>query len=136
MSLELVVQLIERKRAIYQEQHDLESEYAQLYQNHSWLMNEDLADDFPELNDKELEIQGKLLKMKLSILSNQARLHRAHFFGPRYTHGLIPTLCIMCFVDHHKESSMVKVPVGPNCWDGLTQFECPECKHVLRVHPE
>ena len=136
MSRELVIQLIEKKRAVYQEQHDLETEYAQLHQSHAWLMNEDLADDFPELNDNELAIQGKMLALKLSMFSNQGRIYRAHFFGPRYTRSFFPTLCIMCFVEHHKESPMVKVPVGNDCWDGLLQFECPECKHVLRVHPE
>lgn len=135
MSRELVTQLIDKKRAIDADTARLEAEYSQL-QDHAWLVDEESAADFPNLNDEELEIQEKLLTLKLSILSNQMRLHRAHLFGPRYSRSFVPTLCIKCFVDHDKkESLMVEVLVGPDCWDGKRQFECPVCKHVLRIDP-
>ena len=42
MSRELVIQLIEKKRAIYQEKHDIESKYSALHQKHAWLMDEEI----------------------------------------------------------------------------------------------
>ena len=136
MSRELIGQLEKIKREINAETHELETKYSDLQQQFPWLVNEELTNDDPPLNDKELAVQAEFLKLNIAKLSLKARLHRAHFFGPRYTRSLFPTLCIKCFVVHYKESQMVKVPVGNDCWDGLLQFECPECKHVLRVHPE
>ena len=136
MSRELVDQLIEKKRALNAEIVRLETEYSQLHQNHAWLMNEDLANDFPELDDKELAIKEELLNLNLSVLRNKARLKLADFFGLSYARSFIPTLCIVCFVDHDKrKSSMVEVKLDPNFWEGKKQYECPICKHVLRVDP-
>ena len=137
MSRELVLQLQDKKRALYAEKARIESEYLELHQKHSWLMNEEITSEPPALDEEELALQATMLSLKDAILSLERRVNSAHFFGPRYTRSLFPTLCIMCFVDHdRKESLMVKVPVGNDCWDGLLQFECPACKHVLRVHPE
>ena len=137
MSRELVIQLIEKKRAIYQEKHRIESEYSALHQKHAWLMDEEITSEPPALDEKELTLQASMLGLKDAILGLERRVNNAHFFGLRYTRSLFPTFCIMCFIDHdRKESLMVRVPTGPDCWEGLLQFECPVCKHVLRVHPE
>jgi len=129
MSRELVIQFIEKKRAIYQEKHDLESKYSALLKKHAWLVDEEITSEPPEL-----ALQAAMLGLKDAILSLERRVNSAHFFGPRYTRSLFPTLCIECFVNHdRKESLMVEVPVGPDCWDGKRQFECSVCKHVLRV---
>ena len=136
MSRELVIQLIEKKRAIYQEKHDLESKYSELHQKHAWLMDEEITSEPPALDEEELALQAAMLGLKDATLSLERRVNNAHFFGPRYTRSLFPTLCIECFVNHdRKESLMVEVPVGPDCWDGKRQFECPACGHVLRVDP-
>ena len=137
MSRELILQLQDKKRDLYAEKERIESEYSALHQKHSWLLNEEITSEPPALDEKELALQAQLLGLKDALLSLERRINDAHFFGPRYTRSLVPSLCIMCFVDHGKrESLMVKVQTGPDCWDGLLQFECPECKHILRVHPE
>ena len=137
MNRELILQLQDKKRDIYAEKARIESEYSEFHQKHGWLMNEEITSEPPALNEEELALQAQLLGLKDAILSLERRVNHTHFFGPRHTRNLVPTLCIMCFVDHdRKESSMVKVPTGSDCWDGLLQFECPACKHVLRVHPE
>lgn len=136
MSRELVIQLIEKKRAIYQEKHDIESKYSALHQQHAWLMDEDVASEPPALNQEELALQETMLSLKDALLSFERRVNNAHFFGPRYSRSLVPTFCIKCFVDHdRKESLMVEVPIDKKYWDGKKQYECPMCKHVLRVDP-
>lgn len=134
MSRELILQLQDKKRALYAEKARIESEYSVLHQKHSWLLNEEITSEPPALNEEELALQATMLGLKDAILGLERRVNNAHFFGPRYSHSFIPTLCIMCFVDHdRKESFMVEVPVGPDCWDGKRQFECSVCKHILRV---
>ena len=124
MSKELVVQLIQLKKRIHQENHDLV--IAELD------AEGELACCPPA--DKEY-LEKKRHEAVANNLAAQAKLKRAYLFSPRYTHGLVPTLCIACYVDRHIESLMAEVPVGIDCWDGKKQYECPACKHVLRVDP-
>lgn len=134
MSRELVVQLQDKKRELYAEKARIESEYSVLHQKHSWLLNEEITSEPPALDEEELSLQATLLGLKDAILNIERKVNNAHFFGPRYTRSLVPTLCIMCFVDHdRKESQMVEVESERG--NGIRKFECPVCKHVLLVNP-
>jgi len=133
MSRELLVQLVARKKAINAKVCEAKAKYSQLYQEHSWVMNEDVSNDFPALTPEELKRQQELFALKDAILLLEMALNRAHFFGPRYTNGLVPSICINCFIDHSQESKMVEVESDRG--NGIRQFECPSCKHVLRVNP-
>lgn len=134
MNRGLVIHLIEKKQAIRQDLHNLTLEYALLTQKNSSLVIEDLADEFLKLSAEELATQDKLFQLKLSILDKQTRLERAHYFGRRYSHSLVPTLCVMCFVDHYQQISlMAQLPDDTDSWPGRKHFECPVCKYILRV---
>jgi hypothetical protein len=122
MSRELVVELIKRKKALYQEHHELE--IAEL------AVEEELA--YCALED-EPSFEVKLREANAKQVAVKAQIDRAHFFGPRYSRSFVPSLCIACFVDHNKDSLMVEVE--SECGNGIRQFECPACKHVLRVNP-
>ena len=122
MSRELIVQLIKKKRSLYQAQHDLVIEELDA--------EEELA-TCAEEDDARLEV--KLRDANAKKLSIEAKIKRSHLFGQRYSHSFVPSLCIVCFVDHNKESFMVEV--NSDRGNGIRQFECPICKHVLRVNP-
>ena len=136
MSRELVVQLMARKKALYAEKFEIDEKLSALPPEHLWVVDQDPTEYPLDLTPEEVKVNESYLALNCDALRVQSQIHRAHFFGPRYTRSLFPTLCIACFVDHHKESLMVQVPVGNDCWDGLLQFECPECRHLLRVNPE
>ena len=122
MSRELIVQLIKKKRDLYQEQHDLVIEELDVEKELATCAEED---------DARLEV--KLREANAKKLSVEAKIKRLHLFEVRYSHSFIPSLCIVCFVDHNNESFMVEVKSDRG--NGIRQFECPTCKHVLRVNP-
>lgn len=122
MSRELVVQLIQKKKALYQEQHALALQELSV--------EEELAYYAPGDNES---LEAKLREVNANKLSVEAKIHRSHLFGRRYSYSFIPSLCIVCFVDHNKDSFMVEVESDRR--NGIRQFECPACKHVLRVSP-
>lgn len=122
MPRELVVELIKKRKAIHQEKHDLVIEELSV--------EEELV--YCTLNN-EANLEAKLREIKVKQFSVNAQLDRAYVFGPCYTHGAIPSLCAICFVDHNKESFMVEVESDRG--HGIRQFECPTCKYVLRVDP-
>lgn len=122
MSRELVVQLIKKKKALYQEQHALAIEELSV--------EEELACCAPE-DDVRLEV--KLREANAKKLAEEAKIKRSHLFGQRYSQSFVPSLCIACFVDHNKESFMVEVESDRG--NGIRQFECQACKHVLRINP-
>ena len=136
MSNELIKQVDTMKRGIQQEIHAFESEFAELSQSSSWLINADFAEDFPELTLEESAQKCRLLQLPLSISSSQTQLNRAYSFIRAYTRGLIPTQCPNCFIYHLKDDSlMVEKPVNADDSLGRRLFECPDCNHVLRVDP-
>ena len=122
MSRELVVQLIQKKKALYQEQHALALQ--------ELAIEEELA--YCALKD-EAALEAKLREVNAKKLAVESAIHRSHLFGQRYSHSFVPSLCIACFVDHNKDSSMMEVESDRG--NGIRQFECPVCKHVLRVNP-
>ena len=122
MSRELVVQLIKKKKALYQEQHALAIE--------ELAIEEELA--YCALED-EAPLEVKLREANTKKLTVESKIKRSHLFGQRYSHSFVPSLCIACFVDHNKDFSMVEVESDRG--NGIRQFECPTCKHVLRVNP-
>jgi len=122
MSRELIIQLIKKKKALCQEQHNLVIEELDV--------EEELA-TCAEEDDARLEV--KLRDANAKKLSVEAKIKRSHRFGQRYSHSFVPSLCIVCFVDHNKEPFMVEVESDRG--NGIRQFECSTCKHVLRVNP-
>lgn len=135
MSRELIDQLEKMKRTIDKEITEAQAQKAQIEHNHGWVRLPPGTP--PASNAAMLKIEEEFKEANAKEVAAKAKLHNADFFGPRYTRSLVPTLCINCFIEHNKkESLMVEMPVGPDCWDGKRQFECPYCKHVLRVNPE
>lgn len=122
MSRELVVQLIKKKKAIHKEQYHLEIEELSV--------EEELA--FCTLEEEPV-LQLKLLDVQSKKSASKAQINRAYLFSPRYTQSFIPSLCICCFVDKNKESLMIEVESHRG--NGIKQYECPACQHVLRVNP-
>ena len=122
MSRELLVELIKRKKAIHQANHDLVIEELSI--------EEKLA-LCPE--EEESAIEAELLEVKQKEIASNAQLHRAYFFTQRHTHGLVPHLCPTCFVDHGEETFMVEVTSERG--NGIRQFECVSCGYVVRVNP-
>ena len=98
MSRELVVQLIKRKKALYQEQHTLALDAISV--------EEELA--YCALGN-EASLEAKLREADARKIAVEAKIKRAHLFGQRYSHSLVPSLCITCFVDHNKDSLMIEV---------------------------
>jgi hypothetical protein len=122
MSRELVVQLIKKKKALYQEQH-------------AFALEELAAEEVLAYCalESEAELEVKLREVNAKKLAVESKIKRSHLFGQRYSHSFIPSLCIVCFVDHNVDSLMVEVESDRG--NGIRQFECPTCKHVLRVNP-
>ena len=85
MARELVVELIKRKKALYQEHHELE--IAEL------AAEEELA--YCALED-EAGFKVKLREANTKQVAVKAKIDRAHFFGQRYSHSFVPSLCIAC----------------------------------------
>ena len=104
MSRELVVQLMARKKALYAEEFEINEKLSALPPEHLWIADKDPTEYPLDLTPEEVNTNEAQLALNHRKLRVQAQIHRAHFFGPRYTRSLIPTLCIACFVDHHKES--------------------------------
>ena len=120
MSRELVVELIKRKKAIHQRTHDLVVAGLDA--------EEKLAFCVPS---KEPELDQKLRDIKVQQLATKAELDRAYFFSRRYSHGLVPTLCSVCFVEHGESSVMVENK-RLNL-DGDRMFRCEKCKTEVRI---
>ena len=136
MSSELFYQLKEKNDKRHAEMLRLEAEYSELQLHHSWLENEEIVDESSPLTDKETQVKAELFELSSSILTNKARLKLTYLFLLLHNKGLLPTFCSECFIEHDKrESSMVEVKLDPNFWEGKKQYECPVCKHVLRVDP-
>ncbi len=123
MSRELVVQLIHKKKSLYQEQHDLAL--------HELAVEEELA--YCALEDKSA-IEAKLREANAKKLSVESQLQRSQLFGLRYTHSFVQTICIMCFVDHGRNESLM-VEIESSRGNGIRQYECQVCKHVLLINP-
>ena len=137
MSKELIELLDKMKRAIKEKITEAENKKAKIEHDHGWVHLPPGTP--PESNAAMLEIEEDFRKANSEEVAAKAKLDSAEFFGPRHTRGLIPALCIKCFIEHdRKESPMVEVPVGPDCWDGKRQFECrePGCGFVFRVDPD
>ncbi len=137
MSKELVAKLQDMKRAIDREIAEAQAKKAQIEHSHGWVNLP--AGTPPESNAAMLKIEEAFREANAKEIAAKAKLDSADFFGPRYTRRLVPALCIKCFIEHdRKESPMVEVPVGPDCWDGKRQFECrePGCGFVFRVDPD
>ena len=122
MSRELVVQLIQKKKALYQEQHALALQELAVEEELAYCALEDQA-----------ALEEKLREANAKKIAVESKIKRSHLFGQRYSHSLVPSLCIACFVDHNQGSAMVEVESDRG--NGIRQFECPVCKHVLRVTP-
>jgi hypothetical protein len=122
MSRDLAVQLITKKRSLYEKRHALAIE--------ELAIEEALAhcplEECESYEAKRFEVNTKQLVI-------DAALQRSHLFGQRYANSFTPSLCISCFVDHNRESFMLEVESdrGP----GTRQFWCLMCKHVARVSP-
>jgi hypothetical protein len=118
----LVVELIKRKKAIHQANHALVIAELSVEEELAWSpLEEDTA------------LEAKLSDIKAKQYAGNAQLHRAYFYSLRHSHGPIPLLCSNCFVDHGKESSMIEVTSDRG--NGIRQFECSSCGHVVRANP-
>jgi hypothetical protein len=51
------------------------------------------------LTPAQAEVKETFFKLNDEKLAIQAKLQRAHIFGQCHTKGLVPTLCLDCFVD-------------------------------------
>jgi hypothetical protein len=123
MSRDLLIKLIEAKRALYEKEHALALQ--QLSAKH------DLAASSPQ---DEASLEKRLQDVRAEQLEVEAQIKRAHLFGPRYARSLVPTLCIVCFVEHNRESLMEEVEC--RFGNGFREFECSVCSHRLQVRPE
>ena len=133
MPRESVVQIIARKKAIYIEQFEIEKEKSAIAPEHLWVINKNATADSFDLTSEEAEIKAQSLTLDMRMSNTKVALHRANLFGRLHTKGLIPTLCLTCFVDHNKSSLMVEVESDRG--NGIRQFECPACKQILYVNP-
>jgi hypothetical protein len=131
MPRELVVELMARKKALNAEQFEIDEELSKLSPEHLWVVNKNPTEYPLELTPEEANVKELFLALNDRKLRAQAQLGRAYRIAPRETNGAAPTFCIHCFIDHDKTALMVEVE--SNLGNGIRQFECPDCKHVLRV---
>lgn len=118
MSRELIVEVIAVKKALYQEQHDLQ--------------NLAIEGEFPFVEEEKLiEKQESLLELEAKQLHTQLKLKRAHLFGLRFAKGTDPH-CVFCFVEHGALPQMDKVE--PQIL-GTCLFKCESCGRELKVEP-
>ena len=122
MSRESVVQLIARKKALYQKQYEVGLQKLSA--------EEALAYCAPE---NEAESQAKFLEANAEELAVQLQLNRAQLFGLRFAKSPFPSICLVCFINHGESSSMAgtKSTFG----NGFKHFKCDNCGAEVSVAP-
>ncbi len=131
MPRELVVELMARKKALNAEQFEIDEELSKLSPEHLWVVNKNPTEYPLELTPEEANVKESFLALKDRKLRVQAQLDRAYRVAPHDMNSPIPTFCINCFIDHKKTPLMVEVE--SNLGNGIRQYDCPDCKHVLRI---
>lgn len=133
MPRESIEELIARNAALNAEQFEIDEKLSALPPEQLWVVSHDMTNDPIELTPQQEKVKASFLALNSRKFAIQAQLKRAHLFGLHHTKGVLPTLCLDCFVDHNKDSLMIEVE--SNQGNGIRKFECPICKHVLQIDP-
>jgi len=114
------MQVMEMKKALRQEEHNLKLQESALDEN--FLFSGD---------EKNIETQERLLELEAKQLQAQLKLKRTQLFGLRLAKGVDPH-CVFCFVEHGELTQMVRIDPGIRV---ARLFKCARCGRELKLEP-
>ena len=126
MSGALIQQVIDLKRDLRKQEHDLDTKAMEIYEREPWV--KDPTRDPLDLIPEEVETKRRFLEFEGQQLAVKLELNRAQLFGLRHTKGT-ERPCIVCFVKHGEPLEMVEV--APKIL-GTKLFRCAHCGHELK----
>lgn len=115
MPREIIVELIQKKRELYQQEHDAESEKSVIEEKYSFA-------DEGSFEERDREINA--IESRLNSISE--KIVQAHFFGLKHAKGRLAR-CVHCFVERGELPDMQLIT------SNTSMYKCTGCGHEIMV---